>query len=141
MIKLINAENRKDYLPYLLLADENEDIINEYINDGEMYAITSENQTIGVCLFIFPEINVVEIKNIAIIFSKQGKGLGKAVIQEACTFFRRRGYAQLIVGTANSSIANIIFYQKTGFHMEAIRKNFFHRIQNLFTKMGFKQLT
>ncbi|WP_082232419.1 GNAT family N-acetyltransferase [Halobacillus massiliensis] len=125
MAYLKHVHNRKDYLPLLLLADENEDIIMEYINEGEMYVIQYQQNNIGVCLFTFPEANMVEIKNIALKEGEQGKGIGKAVIGEAFQLYKQKGYARMIVGTANSSLANLSFYQKAGFRFERIRKDFF----------------
>ena len=38
-LNLVSNDSRNAYLKYLLLADECEDIINEYINSGEMYSM------------------------------------------------------------------------------------------------------
>ncbi|MCP3027340.1 N-acetyltransferase [Halobacillus sp. A5] len=116
---------RQDYLALLLLADESEAIISEYINEGEMYTINEQEQPIGICLFIFPQHDVVEIKNIAILPDYQRRGIGKKAIAEAHSMFQRRGFSEIIVGTANSSLENILFYQKCGFRMQSIRKGFF----------------
>ncbi|WP_173918363.1 N-acetyltransferase [Halobacillus sp. Marseille-Q1614] len=125
MTYLVPVNKRKDYLPFLLLADENEAIIMEYINEGEMYAVKDQKNVIGVCLFTFPDTDVAEIKNIALTKAQQGKGIGKAVIQEAFHLFKKRGYSRIFVGTANSSLANLSFYQKAGFRFDTVRKDFF----------------
>ncbi len=44
-----------------------------------------------------------------------------AILEEA----RRRQVQSVLVGTANSSIDNISFYQKCGFRMDSIRRDFF----------------
>lgn len=124
-LELVESENRTQYLDYLLLADENEIIVNTYINDGEMYSIHLNNEIVGVVLFTYHSNQVVELKNIALDPKYRGRGLGKVVITKAFKKFERKGISKVIVGTANSSIGNVAFYQKVGFRMVEIRKNFF----------------
>ncbi|ASF41153.1 GNAT family N-acetyltransferase [Halobacillus halophilus] len=122
---LEEVQNRNDYMPYLLLADESEDIINGYINEGELYVMQFDNKEVGVVLFTFPSLDTVEIKNIAITEKARGHGIGKQAIQQAVQIFSKRHYARLIVGTANSSLGNLAFYQKAGFRFFEIRRDFF----------------
>jgi ribosomal protein S18 acetylase RimI-like enzyme len=117
--------NRVKYLDYLLMADESPEIVNEYINDGDLFAIVQDNKEIGVVQFIFVDAVSVELKNIAIIDDYRGKGFGKYVIQLALNQYRNKGYQKMVVGTANSSITNILIYQKLGFRLVGIRKDFF----------------
>ncbi|MFD2923640.1 GNAT family N-acetyltransferase [Halobacillus naozhouensis] len=139
-IKLLLVQARQDYLPYLLLADETVEIINEYINDGELYAIVYNQQTIGVCLFTFPTPYTVEVKNFAIQPENQGQGLGKRVMSCAFQLYKERGFEDMVVGTANSSIANLAFYQKTGFRMDGIIKDFFARYPEPLYEDGIRAL-
>lgn len=44
-LKAIETEKRNSFLDYLLLADESEEIVSEYINDGEMFAILCEDKS------------------------------------------------------------------------------------------------
>ncbi len=122
---LKKVQNRNGYMSYLLLADESEDIINGYINEGELYVIQFDNKEVGVVLFTFPSFDTVEIKNIAITEIARGHGIGKQAIQQAVHIFSKRHYARLIVGTANSSLGNLAFYQKVGFRFYEIRRDFF----------------
>lgn len=117
--------NRNDFLDYLLLADEDEAIVKEYINEGEMFEVFCKDQSVGVCLFTFPDEQTVEIKNIAILEEYRGSGIGSKIIGKAITYYKEKGIQQLLVGTANSSIGNFVFYQKAGFRFYEIRKNFF----------------
>lgn len=124
-LELVEPENRSRYLDYLLLADENEIVVNKYINDGEMYSIHFKNDIVGVVLFTYHSNQVVELKNIALDPKYRGRGLGKVVIAEAFKKFKRKGISKVIAGTANSSIGNLAFYQKVGFRMVEIKKDFF----------------
>ena len=40
---------------------------------------------------------------------------------------RSQGYARLLVGTGNSSIGNLAFYQKCGFRFLRIERDFFSK--------------
>ena len=66
-----------------------------------------------------------EIMELAIAPELHGQGYGRRLIVFLVEEAYRRGKRQMLVGTANSSIANIAFYQKVGFRMDHIRKDYF----------------
>ncbi|NDI37153.1 GNAT family N-acetyltransferase [Chengkuizengella sediminis] len=80
---------------------------------------------IGVTLIIEENKRTVEIKNMAVTLSEQGKGYGKEIIKLICELYRIKGYEYIVVGTANSSLWNLAFYQKAGFRITHVRSNFF----------------
>ncbi|MFC9540413.1 GNAT family N-acetyltransferase [Lysinibacillus sp. NPDC056959] len=131
---------REDYLPQLLLADESEEAVRKYLNDGELYEIKCGEQLAGVALLLEQADKTVELKNIAIIPKYQGKGLGKEALRQITTICQTQGYQTIIVGTANSSIDNIAFYQKAGFRMEAIEKDFFSNYPEPIFENGIRAL-
>ena len=116
---------REPYLPYLLVADEDEEVVQHYMNEGALYAIHCGDRLAGVALLIEQSKTTIELKNMAVVPECQGKGIGKIAIQMISERSQAEGYTQVIVGTANSSIDNIVFYQKAGFRMEKIQKDFF----------------
>lgn len=119
------VDGREQYMPYLLLADESEAVVREYMNKGELYAIICCEKLAGVALLLEQLPTTIEIKNIAIVPEFQGRGIGKIALQMISAISQTNGYIQMVVGTANSSIDNIAFYQKSGFRMETIKKDFF----------------
>ena len=66
-----------------------------------------------------------EILYIAVRSQDRGKGYGTALISELLKLARQHPTRAVVVGTANSSLDNIRFYQKCGFRMDSIRKDFF----------------
>jgi len=66
-----------------------------------------------------------ELMELAIASERRGQGLGKQFVAWLVEEAQRRGKHQLIVGTANSSIGNIIFYQKCGLRMDHVRQDYF----------------
>ena len=116
------AENKKQYLSLLLLADEQEDMIDRYIADDTMY-ILDDNGVKGECVVLPIGSNTLEIKNIAIHPDYHRKGYGKALIDFIIEKYKGK-YSVLQVGTGESQ-ATIPFYEKCGFIRSHIIKNFF----------------
>ena len=116
-------ENKKQYMELLFLADEQEDMIDRYLDDGEMFVLL-DPEAVGECVVCDLGDGVFEIKNIATDPSVHGKGYGRALIE-----FVVRHYAglckQLLVGTGDSPLT-VPFYQKCGFTEH-------HRVKNFFT--------
>ena len=116
------TENKKQYLSLLLLADEQEDMIDRYIADDTMY-ILDDNGVKGECVVLPIGSNTLEIKNIAIHPDYHRKGYGKALIDFIIEKYKGK-YSVLQVETGESQ-ATIPFYEKCGFIRSHTIKNFF----------------
>ena len=116
------VENKKQYLDLLLLADEQESMIDRYLERGTMYAL--EDQGIKtICVVTEEEDGVLEIKNIATDPTAQQKGYGKKMIDFISNTYKEH-YQILQVGTGDSPLT-IPFYEKCGFTRSHSIKNFF----------------
>ncbi|WP_243731299.1 GNAT family N-acetyltransferase [Myroides sp. LoEW2-1] len=116
-----------DQYPYelLLLADETKEAIDKYLFHCDVYILTRERKVYAVfCLFKESD-NVVELKNIAVDESLQGKGVGSILIKEIISIVKKSNVKTLIVGTADCGDAQIRFYERNGFVKYGVRKNFF----------------
>ncbi|ACA41871.1 GNAT family N-acetyltransferase [Lysinibacillus sphaericus] len=138
-LKKVNG-SREAFLPQLLLADESEEAIQKYLDEGTLFEVKCGENLAGVALLIPQSNTTIELKNIAIVPKFQGKGLGKEVLRQLTTFCEKEGYETLLVGTANSSIDNIAFYQKAGFRMESIEKDFFRDYPEPIYENGIRAL-
>ena len=69
--------NKKQYLALLLLADEQEDMIDRYLERGGMYVLEDDGVK-AECVVTDEGGGVLELKNIAVEPDFQGKGYGKA---------------------------------------------------------------
>ena len=116
------AENKKQYLDLLLLADEQEDMIDRYINKGTMYVL-DDNGVKSECVVTDEGNGILEIKNIATVPEHQGKGYAKTMIEFLIKQYRGQ-YSVLQVGTGDSPLT-IPFYEKCGFVRSHIIPNFF----------------
>ncbi|KIL42718.1 acyltransferase [Jeotgalibacillus alimentarius] len=124
-LERVPVEKRNDYIDWLLLADDSKEAVLTYIESGDFYLIYIEEDISGVVLMTPVSEDQIELKNIALAENRRGKGTGRAVIEKAVVLYRDQGYKSMIVGTANSSIENLAFYQKAGFRMGSIKKDFF----------------
>ncbi len=115
-------DNKKQYLSLLLLADEQEDMIDRYIERGTMY-ILEDNGVKSQCIVTDEGNGILEIKNIAIYPDFQKKGYGKALIEFIANKFKGE-YSILQVGTGDVP-STISFYEKCGFNRSHVIKNFF----------------
>ncbi len=116
------TENKKEYLDLLLLADEQEDMIDRYLDRGTMYVL-DDNGVKSECIITDEGSGVLEIKNIATVPEYQGNGYAKALIEFLTKQYRGQ-YSVLQVGTGDSPLT-IPFYEKCGFVRSHTVSNFF----------------
>lgn len=114
--------NKKQYLELLLLADEQEDMIDDYLERGTMYVL-EDNGVKAECVVTDEGGGILELKNIAVGPAFQGKGYGKALIDFLVDTYAGK-YRLLQVGTGDSS-ATVPFYEACGFRRH-------HRVRNFF---------
>ena len=72
-------ENKKQYLPLLLLADEQEDMVDRYLERGKMYVVEDDGVK-SECVVTDEGNGILEIKNLATVLGFQRKGYGKELI-------------------------------------------------------------
>ena len=116
-------ENKKRYLGLLLLADEQEDMVDRYLDRGRMYVL-EDGGVKCECVVTDEGEGILEIKNIATVPEFQGRGYARALIGFLIREYRGK-YVLLQVGTGDSPLT-VPFYEKCGF----VRS---HRIPNFFT--------
>ena len=116
------TENKKQYLDLLLLADEQESMIDTYLEQGEMF-VCFDPEAAGECVVLDLGDGIFEIKNLATAPQHQGKGYGRAMIEFVLDFYRDR-CKQMLVGTGDSPLT-LPFYQKCGFTEHHRIKNFY----------------
>lgn len=116
-------KNKKQYLSLLLLGDEQESMIDKYINRGNMFALFVDNDVKSVCVVTDEGNGILEIKNIATKPDAQRKGYGKALINYIEEYYKTE-FSILQLGTGDSPLT-IPFYEKLGFTRSHVIKNFF----------------
>lgn len=116
------SNDKKKYIDLLLFADEQESMIDKYLERGEMFVL-NDHGVKAECVVTKEADGIYEIKNIAVMPDFQRKGYGKRLI--TFLFLYYTDCNAMLVGTGDVPSA-LSFYQKCGF-VES------HRIKNFFT--------
>lgn len=114
-------------LPYdlLLMANPSKENIDSYISRSSITIADLNGETVGCCAFCFLDNDTVEIKNVAVREKNQRKGIGGMLLRDAVEKARAKGVKRMVVSTGNSSIKQLYLYQKAGFRITEIKKDFF----------------
>lgn len=116
------TDRKKEYLALLLLADEQEDMVDRYLERGTMYVL-EDGGVKAECVVTDEGSGILELKNIAVKPDCQGKGYGKALVDFLVQTYIGQ-YAVLQVGTGDSP-STIPFYESCGFRRHHLVRNFF----------------
>ena len=116
------TENKKRFLDLLLLADEQENMIDKYLPDGDMFALFDDDLK-SICVVAHVDSNTCELKNIATYGKYQNRGYGRALINFVSDYYKGR-YKTMLVGTGETP-AILSFYENCGFELSHRFKNFF----------------
>ncbi|NLD58597.1 MAG: GNAT family N-acetyltransferase [Clostridiales bacterium] len=123
-MRIIQVEERdkRGYMDLLLLADEQENMIEKYLYRGEMFALYDDDLR-AIAVVTDEGGGDFEIKNIATVPAYQRMGYGKALIEHIVRQHRESGRT-LYVGTGDSPLT-LGFYGRCGFVHSHTVKNFF----------------
>ncbi len=115
-------EQKKDYIDLLLLADEQENMVDKYLERGDMFVL-DDNGVKAECVVTKESDGMYELKNIAVNPDYQRKGYGKRLIEFLLSHYM--DCKVLFVGTGDSAFT-LSFYKSCGFTES-------HRIKSFFT--------
>jgi GNAT superfamily N-acetyltransferase len=103
------VENKKQFLDLLLLADEQENMIDNYLPSGDLFALYDDDLK-SVCVVVQINSETCELKNIATYEKYQGKGYGRALISFISDFYKN-DFKTMLVGTGETP-GILSFYPK-----------------------------
>jgi GNAT superfamily N-acetyltransferase len=129
-MEIVIEEARPDeieaLIPVLLQAEESESALRWGLKNlvDAVYRADADGVLVGAATMQWRG-DPCEIMELAVATERHGQGLGRQIVAWLIHEARRRSKTAVLVGTANSSIGNIIFYQKVGFRMDHVRKEYF----------------
>ena len=106
------SDSKRAFLPLLLLGDEQEAMINRYLDRGTLWALYDGGLR-AVCVVTEEGAGDFEIKNLAVAPESQRQGYGRAMVEHVVRQYRGRG-KRLLVGTGDSPLT-LPFYEACGF--------------------------
>ena len=108
-------------------ADDSDREIDRYMHAGEILVADEGGEILGQLLLIpttEPD-DAPEVKSLAVVESRRGAGIGRALIEHAARRSRDRGASRLLVSTAAASTGDLRFYQRVGFRMLRVERDVF----------------
>jgi GNAT superfamily N-acetyltransferase len=121
MIEEVRSDRRR-FLDLLLAGDEQESMIDTYLDRGEMFALY-DGDLKSVCVVTDEGDGICELKNIATYEEYRGQGYGRRLIEYILKHYRGRSRA-MVVGTGDCPRI-LRFYERCGFTVS-------HRVENFF---------
>ncbi len=115
--------NKKDFLSLLLLADEQEDMFDRYIDRGTMFILEADKEVMGECVVTDEDGGVLEIQNLAIVQAFQKNGYGKMLIEYVAGLYH--GHYTVLQAETGDSLLTVPFYEKCGFIRHHTIRNYF----------------
>ena len=119
----IIRKNKKQFIDLLLLADEQESMIDKYLERGEMFALY-DGSLKSICVVTRESDEACELKNIATDEVWQGRGYGSKLLQYIFDYYKDK-YKTITVGTGDYPPI-LRFYEGQGFQVT-------HKVENFFT--------
>ncbi len=112
-VELISAGKRR-FMPLLLVADEQESMVERYLDRGDLYAMCDDcGELLAVAVVTIEGDGVCELKNIAVEPRFHRRGLGRRFVEYLCRRYAGRCHT-MFVGTGDTP-ASTAFYTSCGF--------------------------
>lgn len=127
MIEIAAHHGSRDILDWLFSeADDSPSEIAAYKQLGEILVATDNDQILGhVQMVETPERGIFEIKSIAVLEERRSGGIGSALLTAAIARCRDNGACLLRLATAAASTDALKFYQRHGFRIRAVIRDFY----------------
>jgi ribosomal protein S18 acetylase RimI-like enzyme len=118
---------RDEVMPLLRLADDSPKLVAAYCQCGELFASRgNDTATRGIVLAVPAPNGAIELKAVAVAPEWQRRGVGSRMIARVLVELRADGVQRVIVGTASCGIGQLAFYQKAGFRLWKIERDYFN---------------
>ncbi len=118
------GENKFEFIDLLLIGDEEESMINRYLEQSTLFVLYDKGKLVSLCAVIKADSDIIEIKNLATYPQYRNKGFASALLDFVYDKYKNECKA-LILGTGENE-KTLRFYKKRGFTE-------FGRVRNFFT--------
>lgn len=108
------TQNKLSYAKILCESDPNINLVNDYLREGQLFAYFYHQIPVSFIVIQQVDNDTIEIKNLLTIDTYRGHGFARQLIQYIENRFQ--DIPRIIVATANSSMFNMSFYTKLGYH-------------------------
>jgi ribosomal protein S18 acetylase RimI-like enzyme len=125
MLKISKVTTAELPMGLLLLADPSERRIRRYLVGADAFVGFKGGAPVSVLVLHLRDSAQAEIMNVAVAVEHQRSGVGRAMLEYVAAYARERGVLRLAVGTGNSSLGELRFYQRFGFRVTGVWPDYF----------------
>jgi GNAT superfamily N-acetyltransferase len=116
----LHTGEREALRPLFELAEDSRAELDAYIDAGEVLVAVEGGERVGHLQLVGDE-----IKNMAVVETQRGRGVGRALVAAAIERAREERIELLRVATGAADTGNLRFYQRLGFRMRSIERDAF----------------
>jgi len=117
-------KDKRNYLSLLLLGDEQEALIEGYLDRGDLFVLQRGGEACAVCVVTREGPGLYELENIAVAPEHQRQGLGRALVDFVWNWYSDLRTLRLGTGDSPSTMG---FYQALGFRETHRERDYFLR--------------
>jgi GNAT superfamily N-acetyltransferase len=116
---------RETWAELLELADEPAPLRRD-MQQGVLYGVRDDDGHPRAAVLVLDRDNAsAELRAVAVAGAHQGHGLGSWIVITVCERLRASGIRRVVVGTASSGLRQLGFYQRLGFRLSHVERDFF----------------
>ena len=123
-LAILSVPSDQAPLKLLALADPSTERVRGYLPNCTVFVGQEEGATVAVAAVQRKDAEL-ELMSIAVAEAQQGRGIGRQMLAHVVEFAERNGATHVTVGTGNSSIRQLAFYQQSGFKITGVIKDYF----------------
>ena len=116
----------EEHYELLLDADPSKKHVDDYTQRGQVFSLT-DTELLGIMVLIPTRPDTLELVNIAVSEAHRGKGYAQQLIAFAFEKAKEQGIKTVEIGTGSTGYEQLHLYQKCGFRMTWIDRDFFIR--------------
>ncbi|MEI8593562.1 GNAT family N-acetyltransferase [Photobacterium sp. Hal280] len=124
MIEIQHLDAAQIPMALLLEADPSDACIQRYLNGAYCLAAVVDGEIIGVCVAKLIAENTYEVFNLAVYPAFQQQGIGSQLLSALFLRLKEQGVQSVVLGTGTFGY-QLTFYQRLGFRVECVIKDFF----------------
>lgn len=111
--------------PLFREAEDSEQQLNAYLGAGRVLVAQRGSDIVGHVQLVPAGEGAVELKNMAVVASWRGTGIGRALVEAALAAAANEGARRMVVATGSADVSVLRFYQRCGFRFLAVDRDAF----------------
>lgn len=116
-----------DHYKLLLDADPSRFLVDCYLKEGLLFEVIADNQCIATLVLVSLPHSILEIKNLSVHPLHRKKGVAQSILSFTIDYAKQHHFKGIEIGTGSTSFEQLYLYQKMGFRVSSIEKDFFTR--------------